>query len=515
MAQQYINENRPIYITYARNKSDHPGWEHIQDIKDEIVTKLRQNNIDIWDDDGDLKVGDRITEFEEEIGDSEFTILVFSDKYFRSHHCMYEFAQIKKAVKENKKKKLICIKSGNCKLDDVNYIDELRKYWADYAAEKTRIKIMKSRKLTPIEDAAEQNGYYADYIDDLYNFFSDQKYLNANSLDINAIINDFKLLFETEYYLYIDNKPTGPFDIRTLKRKLKLYPKTIFVWKIGMDSPAQAYTIPELKSLFPVEPPPIPTIISKPSVVVDKEIHTSNIIGKNQSFNVRGVSFNMIFVPGGTFRMGSNDYDSEKPIHDVTLDGFYIGETQVTQGLWKAVMGDNPSNFKTGDNYPVECVSWDDCQVFINQLNEKTGKKFRLPTEAEWEYAARGGKSGGTKYSGSDNIDDVAVYYDNSYKLGSNNSAYGTHQVKSQKPNTLGIYDMSGNVWEWCNDWYASDYYKNSPSNNPQGPSSGSRRVLRGGSWSHSANFCRVANRSRDYPGIRNYNYGLRLALVP
>ena len=223
----------------------------------------------------------------------------------------------------------------------------------------------------------------------------------------------------------------------------------------------------------------------------------------------------MIQVPEGSFLMGSNDCDREQPPHTVTVSTFYIGETEVTQELWKDVMGDNPSYFKKGDNYPVENVSWNDCQTFIKKLNEKTGKKFRLPTEAEWEFAARGGKSGGTKYSGSDNIDEVAVYYDNSFKLGSNNSAYGTHQVKSKKPNTLGIYDMSGNVWEWCNDWYASDYYKNSPSNNPQGPSSGSFRVLRGGSWIHFASYCRVAHRNGYDPDGRRDIIGLRLALVP
>ncbi|MBQ3619667.1 MAG: formylglycine-generating enzyme family protein [Bacteroidales bacterium] len=223
----------------------------------------------------------------------------------------------------------------------------------------------------------------------------------------------------------------------------------------------------------------------------------------------------MIQVSGGSFQMGSNDYDNEQPPHTVSVNTFYIGETEVTQELWKDVMGDNPSYFKKGDNYPVENVFWNDCQTFIKKLNEKTGKKFRLPTEAEWEYAARGGKSGGTKYSGSDNIDDVSVYTKNSYDLGSSNSAYGTHHVKSKKPNSLGIYDMSGNVWEWCNDWYASDYYKNSPSNNPQGPSSGYGRVLRGGSWINPADYCRVANRGYDAPVIRSGNCGLRLALVP
>ena len=225
----------------------------------------------------------------------------------------------------------------------------------------------------------------------------------------------------------------------------------------------------------------------------------------------------MVRVPGGSFTMGSNDGESdEKPPHSVSVSTFYIGETEVTQELWKDVMGDNPSDFKKGDNYPVENVSWNDCQTFIKKLNEKTGKNFRLPTEAEWEFAARGGKSGGTKYSGSDNLAEVAWYgwWDDNDK-NRTITTQTTLPVAQKNPNSLGIYDMSGNVWEWCNDWYAFDYYKNSPSNNPQGPSSGSYRVLRGGSWGHGAIDCRVAFRSCYIPAFRNSIIGLRLALVP
>jgi len=225
----------------------------------------------------------------------------------------------------------------------------------------------------------------------------------------------------------------------------------------------------------------------------------------------------MIRVPGGTFTMGSNGGESdEKPPHSVSVSTFYIGETEVTQELWKDVMGDNPSNFKKGDNYPVEMVSWNDCQTFIKKLNEKTGKKFRLPTEAEWEFAARGGKSGGTKYSGSDNLAEVAWYgYWADNDKNRTITTTTTMPVAQKKPNSLGIYDMSGNVWELCNDWYASDYYKNSPSNNPQGPLSGYGRVLRGGSWLYDANGCRVVFRTYSLPVLRSYDYGLRLALVP
>ena len=236
-----------------------------------------------------------------------------------------------------------------------------------------------------------------------------------------------------------------------------------------------------------------------------------NMHGTKTSYTVNGVSFTMIGVEGGTFTMGSPDsdsdaYDSEKPAHQVTLSSYYIGETEVTQELWKAVMGSNPSNF-TGDlQRPVEQVTWNDCQTFISKLNELTGESFRLPTEAEWEYAARGGKeSRGYKYSGSNTIGDVAWC--------NSNSSSTTHAVKTKKPNELGVYDMGGNVYEWCSDWYNSSYYSSCTGNNPTGPSSGSFRVLRGGSWGRDAGYCRVAYRSGIFPGYGNSDYGFRLSL--
>ncbi len=224
-----------------------------------------------------------------------------------------------------------------------------------------------------------------------------------------------------------------------------------------------------------------------------------------RTFTVKGVSFNMIPVEGGTFKMGGDMYDNEKPVHEVKLNGFSIGQTEVTQELWEAVMGTNPSNWK-GLKLPVEKVSWNDCQTFITKLNSLTGQQFRLPTEAEWEYAARGGnQSKGYTYSGSNNIEDVAWY--------TSNSGSKTHEVATKAPNELGIYDMSGNVIEWCSDWYGGNYYAQSPSSNPQGPSSGSHRVLRGGSWYYLVRGCRVAHRANDAPDFRYYILGLRLAL--
>ena len=217
----------------------------------------------------------------------------------------------------------------------------------------------------------------------------------------------------------------------------------------------------------------------------------------------------MVWVSGGTFTMGatseqgSDAWDNEKPAHSVTLSGYYIGKYEVTQKLWKAVMGSNPSYFK-GDNLPVEQVSWNDVQEFIRKLNQLTGKSYRLPTEAEWEYAARGGSnSRGYKYSGSDNIGSVVWYWDNSNKT--------THPVGSKSPNELGIYDMSGNVYEWCSDWYGS--YSSSSQRNPKGPASGSNRVNRGGGWSYDARYCRVSSRSGHSPGGGNFSLGFRLVL--
>ena len=217
----------------------------------------------------------------------------------------------------------------------------------------------------------------------------------------------------------------------------------------------------------------------------------------------------MVYVSGGTFTMGatseqgSDAEDDEKPTHSVTVSDFYICKYEVTQTLWKEVMGNNPSSWK-GDNLPVENVSWDDCQDFIRKLNTLTGKNFRLPTEAEWEFAARGGnKSRGYKYAGSNNIGDVAWY--------DGNSGNKTHVVGTKSPNELGIYDMSGNVYEWCQDWYGD--YSSASQTNPTGASNGSYRVLRGGSWYNIARFCRSSNRNGRAPDCR-YNYGgLRLVL--
>ena len=217
---------------------------------------------------------------------------------------------------------------------------------------------------------------------------------------------------------------------------------------------------------------------------------------------VKALDFDFVSVKGGTFQMGSNDYSDEKPIHSVTLSSFNIGKYQVTQAQWKAVMGNNPSYFK-GDKRPVEKVSWNDIQKFLQKLNKMTGHNYRLPTEAEWEYAAKGGEN--YKYSGSNNIDDVAWY--------DKNSGSGTHPVGQKSPNGYGLYDMSGNVWEWCQDVYKSDFYSQSEnSTNPIYAGSGSLRVIRGGSWDCYSEGCRSANRDGYTPSDSDYDVGFRLA---
>ncbi len=212
----------------------------------------------------------------------------------------------------------------------------------------------------------------------------------------------------------------------------------------------------------------------------------------------------MILVEGDTFSMGKGD-----AAHDVYLDNFYIGKYPVTQALWKAVMGadKNPSHFK-GDNRPVERVSWDMAEEFVEAVKEKTGKPYRLPTEAEWEFAARGGrKSEEFEYAGSNVLKNVAWYNENSYGE--------TKPVGWKTANELGIHDMSGNVWEWCEDWYGKSYYevckKDGVVNNPKGPKKGTYRVLRGGGWITYSRGCRATYRFNIRPDYRHIIIGFRL----
>ncbi|MCC6462652.1 MAG: SUMF1/EgtB/PvdO family nonheme iron enzyme [Saprospiraceae bacterium] len=233
----------------------------------------------------------------------------------------------------------------------------------------------------------------------------------------------------------------------------------------------------------------------------------------------------LVLVKGGTFQMGCSSEqqdcsDDEKPVHSVTLSDFYIGRHEVTQRLWTQVMGANPSQFKNCDDCPVESVSWDDVQAFLQKLNAQTGRNYRLPTEAEWEYAARGGGKQVLFGNGKNTADPTEINFD----AKNNKATYsvsGLYRAKTvpvgslNSPNALGLHDMSGNVWEWCADWYSADYYKNSPAENPTEASSSSDLVLRGGSWGNYPRDCRVSFRSRSAPGGRDGRIGFRLCSSP
>ena len=238
--------------------------------------------------------------------------------------------------------------------------------------------------------------------------------------------------------------------------------------------------------------------------------------GDIETITVNGVSFNMVYVASGTFEMGAPteayyNVDHCRPVHQVTLSEYYIGQTEVTQELWTAVMGSNPSYYVESNQQPVHMITWANCQTFITKLNQLTGKTFRLPTEAEWEYAARGAdKTHGYDYAGGTQEDLDAICW-NSHNTGQDNFTYGAHPVAMKRPNEIGLYDMSGNVEEWLNDWYAA--YTADAQVNPKGPSTGTNRCVRGGCYSHNWWDLRVYQRHSCKPTDKLTFYGMRLAM--
>ncbi len=299
--------------------------------------------------------------------------------------------------------------------------------------------------------------------------------------------------------IYVDGKEQGVSPI--ILNDLLIGEHSISLKKAGYNDLTQTVTVKENETTE------VNLTLNNIPVVMDEKTFTVKGHGKT-------VTFKMKLVKAGTFQMGSTTgYDNEKPVHSVTLTkDYYMGETEVTQALWYAVMGQSPtsdgskweSKFGKGDNYPAYNISYEDSKQFLTKLNQMTGQTFRFPTEAEWEFAAKGGtKSKGYMYAGSNTIDDVAWY--------EKNSGDKTHVVAGKNANELGLYDMSGNVWEWCYDWYGS--YSSSAQTNPTGAVSSSRRVDRGGSWRGYATFCRAAFRYSDGPSIHGSTLGLRLAL--
>jgi sulfatase modifying factor 1 len=230
--------------------------------------------------------------------------------------------------------------------------------------------------------------------------------------------------------------------------------------------------------------------------------------------SILNLDSNFVFVQGGTFKMGLPDSsdveggDIQKPQHKVTVKDFYILKTQVTQALWYSIMDTNPSFHKDCYICPVENISWFDAQLFVEKLNKYKKGHYHLPTEAEYEYAARGGnKSHALNYSGSNDIKDVGWFEDNSDGR--------SHPVGQKKPNELGLVDMSGNIWEWCSDWYEMYYYKVSPSDNPQGPAMGDKKVVRGGAWLSLDEGCMVTSRGAVRPASKDKFTGFRIVRDP
>ncbi|MBP5190611.1 MAG: formylglycine-generating enzyme family protein [Bacteroidales bacterium] len=276
--------------------------------------------------------------------------------------------------------------------------------------------------------------------------------------------------------------------------------------KAGKGKKIIVYDLPDLRML-PWEPDSTGFNASDTLIRFSVEVDDGSV-----DIKVNGMKFRMMPVAGGTFTMGctrpgsaKHNYEVEFPTHKVTVDSFYIGKFEVTQRLWKEVMGNNPSRWTYNDSLPVEQVSWNDVQMFIARLSQMTGYRFRLPTEAEWEFAARGGnRSKNCIYPGQDGDPGSVAWY-------GMNSGNTTHPVGRKKANELGLHDMAGNVWEWCSDWYGA--YSAEEQQNPRGPKHGESRILRGGSLNSPSWGCTVSDRSWYQPDYGYGFHGFRLVL--
>ena len=342
---------------------------------------------------------------------------------------------------------------------------------------------------------------------------------------------NLKLNTDIDCEIVVDGDLRGEIHVGQIK-KLPLRQGDYILQFVSLNNPADTYsvnfTMPNADKIFEIQLKAIQTERENEESrqrAIELELERNRLEAEKKKKEFEQIAHKMVFVEGGTFWMGAtksllaktdlskwapgledSNYDeransNESPVHKVSVDSFYIGKFPVTQWQWKVVMGENPSEFSLGDNYPVERVTWNDCQEFIRRLNDKTGLHFRLPTEAEWEYAARGGnQSKGHKYAGSNDIYDVAWF---------DSDSNSTHIVGTKQPNELGIYDMSGNVFEWCQDWYGD--YNSDSLINPKGAPTGMCRVLRGGSWKESKTSCRVTYRHYCNPNYGLNVFGLRL----
>lgn len=355
----------------------------------------------------------------------------------------------------------------------------------------------------------------------------DIEIIKEDTSEINNLFHNLKVKVDEDCLFYIDGEERSNLTSGNIE-KFSLPHGEYELKFVSVEDPADfielEFEMPDFDKFLKVSLKDIcekrQNVDNEKDTVEDNQSKQDGITGL--SFYIGGMSFNMMKVEGGTFMMGAqsddeyeDNYDPDadedaKPVHEVTLSDYYIGETPVTQELWESVMNDNPSVWVRSDN-PVESINWDDCQAFIKKLNNKLCDQlppdhiFRLPTEAQWEFAARGGNlSIDYKYCGSDDIDDVAWYDDNSNDK--------PHSVRQKDANELNLYDMSGNVWEWCQDWYGD--YQEDDQTDPEGPSCGSARVCRGGGWNSDIEDCIVTYRGNDFPDAHFNNVGFRLALV-
>jgi len=501
----YINPNNPVFISYSWADKNNPGIE--QDV-DHICKLMEANNILYLRDkgEGDNKLIDyrgNIYNSEEMIGKANAIVMFFGAKYMRSRHCLHELH----AVLEhgNYAERIFPIILEDMPALDNALLDELYS-----SASLIRRKFSRGERLDQYEmDFANSDGYQSDII----KLADHLKMHNIPSIAFMRERDFAPLIEQLQKFMGEDGADIQP--VKSVKTESK--PKTEKPVRKAKeeepeDEPEEApKPRKEKKSADKSSSAPEPkSKASKHSQPVeepeDEEEEEDDDELNGYTEEVNGVSFNMIFVEGGTFQMGSNAKIAsivEQPVHKVTLSNYYIGETPVTQALWKAVMKKNPSEVK-GDDLPVTNISWDDAYKFIYKLNDLTDSEYRLPTEAEWEFAARGGNySENYKYAGSNKIGDVAWY--------NRNTDVEPMSVAQLDSNELGIYDMSGNVREWCEDWYGE--YKSKAQTDPEGPKDGDECVVRGGSFYSIAEDCRPTMRDYEEPDNTCDSLGFRLAI--
>ena len=509
-----MDKKHDIFVSYSR---------HDTNVVNEFVERLEREGFSVWIDRDGIESGDAFKKIILQAIKSSAVVLFFSSQH--SNQSSWTAKEIGVAVKYQKTVIPVLLDGSNfneevefdlINLDFIDYQDaSLREMMMDRLVKSLKAKIPNPMGQKKAEEARlKAEAAERERMEEERRRKEETERKAREEAERKARVEAERQASEVaeRERQALQNTPISPTphsDTPTPKNKRTLW----IALGIGIAAVVALVVIlakPKLTPSYYEEPPRKVVDISDTGAGYEepprKVVDISDTGAGDLAITVNGVSFVMKRVEGGTFQMGSNDseaYGDEQPVHSVALSGYYMGETEVTQALWKAVMGSNPSNFK-GDNLPVAHVNWNDCQDFIRKLNQLTGMNFRLPTEAEWEFAARGGnQSNGYTYAGSNNIGSV-VWYDD-------NSGSKSHAVKGKSPNELGLYDMSGNVWEWCSDWYGD--YGSGSQTDPIGPSSGSYRVLRGGGWNYYARGCRVSYRCRGDPGYRGDHIGFRLCL--